>query len=308
MVTERIDARDEPGTASAVVDWLLRGEGGWGALSPSRKAPYLDNARTLFLVVEDTTLRPPGCEALATLRIPVMILAGERTREGLRLTNEATAACVGVRTLTAELSLAGRAGAQRVRGRAIVGFERPRSMRLEGVAPFGPPAFILAARDETAILLLPRDGRVIRGERAEDILGALTGVGLAPAELQAVLTGCVSAAPGAMGGRLHGNGWASVDLPEGGVLYLERVNGQWRTRAASRSGWQIEYPMWQGAFPQVVRLRSTDPRVVVDMTATVSQVETNISVDQAAFTVNVPSDARELTLAELRANGPLGEP
>jgi hypothetical protein len=44
------------------------------------------------------------------------------------------------------------------------------------------------------------------------------------------------------------------------------------------------------------------------MTATVSQVETNISVDQAAFTVSVPSDARELTLAELRANGPLGEP
>ena len=221
---------------------------------------------------------------------------------------EATAACVCVRTLTAELSLAGRAGGQRVRGRAIVGFERPRSMRLEGVAPFGPPAFILAARDETAVLLLPRDGRVIRGERAEDILGALTGVGLAPAELQAVLTGCVSATPGATAGRLHGNGWASVELPAGGMLYLERVNGQWRTRAASRSGWQIEYPTWQGTFPQVVRLRSTDPRVVVDMTATISQVETNISVDQAAFTVNVPSDARELTLAELRANGPLGEP
>lgn len=221
---------------------------------------------------------------------------------------DATAACAGVRTLTAELSLAGRAGGQRVRGRAIVGFERPRSIRLEGVAPFGPPAFILAARDDTAVLLLPRDGRVVRGERAEDILGALTGVGLAPAELQAVLTGCVSATQGATGGRLHANGWASVELLEGGVLYLERTNGRWRTRAASRSGWQIEYPTWQGTFPQVVRLRSTDPRVAVDMTATVSQVETNVTVDPAAFTVNVPPDTRELTLAELRANGPLGEP
>ena len=220
---------------------------------------------------------------------------------------EVTAACADVRTLTAELALAGRAGAQRVRGRAIVGFERPRSMRLEGVAPFGPPAFILAARDDVAILLLPRDNRVLRGERAEDILGALTGVGLAPAELQAVLTGCVSATPGATNGRLHGNGWASVDLPEGGVLYLERTGSRWRTRAASRSGWQIEYPLWQGAFPQTVRLRSTDSRVAVDVTATVSQVEANISVDQAAFTVNAPSSARELTLAELRANGPLGE-
>lgn len=220
---------------------------------------------------------------------------------------EATEACADVRTLTAELSLAGRAGGQRLRGRAIVGFERPRSMRLEGVAPFGPPAFILAAHDDVAVLLLPRDNRVLRGERAEDILGALTGVGLAPAELQAVFTGCVSETPGATNGRMHANGWASVDLPDGGVLYLERMNTRWRTRAAIRTGWQIEYAAWQGAFPQTVRLRSTDPRVAVDISATVSQVEANIPVDQAAFTVNAPSDARALTLAELRANGPLGE-
>jgi len=148
---------------------------------------------------------------------------------------------------------------------------------------------------------------VLRGARAEDILGAITGVGLAPAALQAVLTGCVSATAGALSGRLHGNGWASVDLPEGGVLYLERVNARWRTRAASRSGWQIEYPAWQGTFPQIVRLRSADPRVAVDLTATVSQVEVNVPVDPAAFTVDAPSDARALTLAELRENGPLGE-
>ena len=30
-------------------------------------------------------------------------------------------------------------------------------MRLEGVAPFGPPAFILVARGGEATLLLPRD-------------------------------------------------------------------------------------------------------------------------------------------------------
>src|SRR5688572_12887089 len=56
-----------------------------------------------------------------------------------RIHREATAGCASVRTLTAELALSGRAGSQRVRGTAIVGFERPRSIRLEGVAPFGPP-------------------------------------------------------------------------------------------------------------------------------------------------------------------------
>ena len=224
-----------------------------------------------------------------------------------RIHREVTAGCSNVRTLTAELALSGRAGSQRVRGTAIVGFEQPRSIRLEGVAPFGPPAFILAARDEAAILLLPRDNRVLRGAPADDILGALTGVALTPRELQAVLTGCGSASTEATGGHIHGNGWASIDLSDGTVLYLERVGGRWQTRAARRSGWQIEYSMWQGRFPQSVRLRSTDPQVSVDVTAIVSQVEANVPIDQVAFDVNVPPSARELSLAELRANGPLGE-
>ena len=49
-------------------------------------------------------------------------------------------------------------------------------MRLEAVAPFGPAGFILVTRGEQAVLLLPRDERVVRGESAEAILGALTGV------------------------------------------------------------------------------------------------------------------------------------
>src|SRR5512138_3465167 len=82
-------------------------------------------------------------------------------------------ACRGVRTMTAELGLSGRAGSDRLRGRVHAGFARPDSMRLEGVAPFGPPAFILAARDRTATLLLPRESSVLRDQQADAILGAL---------------------------------------------------------------------------------------------------------------------------------------
>ncbi len=103
--------------------------------------------------------------------------------------------CTGVRTLTAELALSGRAGRQKLRGRVVAGFARPASMRLEGVAPFGPPAFILASRPEMTVLLLPRESRVLRGAPAEDILGALTGVTLGPADLLAILTGCVVPSP-----------------------------------------------------------------------------------------------------------------
>src|SRR5204862_4453866 len=65
--------------------------------------------------------------------------------------------CRGIRTLTAELGLSGRAGTQRLRGRVLAGFTREGSMRLEGLAPFGPPAFVLAARPDQAVLWLPRD-------------------------------------------------------------------------------------------------------------------------------------------------------
>lgn len=217
----------------------------------------------------------------------------------------ATAACAGVRTLTAELALSGRAGGRSIRGRAIVGFERPASMRLEGVAPFGPPAFILAARGGRGTLLLPRDDRVVRETPPEEILGALTGVALAPADLQAVLTGCLAAGGEPMSGRLHENGWVSVDLGDATRLYMEREGTMWQPRAGRRPGWEVEYPAWQGPFPETVRLRSSNPAVEVDLTAGMSQLETNLSIDPAAFTVNVPRDALPMTLAELRDAGPL---
>ena len=213
--------------------------------------------------------------------------------------------CRGLRTFTAELSMAGRAGDDRLRGTVHAGFERPSSMRLEGVAPFGPPAFILASRDEATVLLLPRDARALRGAAPEDVLGALTGVALRPADLMAVLTGCVMPAPNPMAGRVHANGWASIDLEGDARLYLRRVANAWQLRAATRSGWQIEYPVWRGAFPQVVILRSVERAPLVDLRATIAQLEANGVIGRDAFTVDVPASARELTLEELRNAGPL---
>jgi hypothetical protein len=179
-------------------------------------------------------------------------------------------------------------------------------MRLEAVAPFGPPVFILATRGKEVVLLLPRDERVVREESAEAILGALTGVTLAPADLQAILTGCIVPDAKATAGRMHANGWASIDLEGGATMYVQRM-GTWRVRAARRAGWDIDYTAWQGAFPQAIRLQSQSAPASVDMTATLSQIEVNLDVNPAAFTVEVPPDASPLSLEELRAAGPLGE-
>jgi hypothetical protein len=213
-------------------------------------------------------------------------------------------ACIGVRTLTAELSMSGRAGDQKLRGRVHAGFESPASMRLEGVAPFGPPAFILVSRGGDATLLLPRDERVVRGAKPEDVLGALTGVSLSPADLQATLTGCVVPGPRPVGGRLHGNGWASIALEGGATVFARRQGQVWELRAARRGPWQIEYTAGTGALPAAVALHADDP-VRVDLSASIGQVETNVDLEPAAFAVTVPPDARPLSLDALRANGPL---
>ena len=243
--------------------------------------------------------------ACAARRVALPRDAGSPLPEFRDIYASVTSACSGVRTLTAELALSGRAGGRGVRGRAIVGFARPDSMRLEGVAPFGPPAFILTAEGGTGTLLLPRDNRVLAAARPEEILGALAGVALTPADVRAILTGCVTPVPGTTGGRLHENGWASVQAAGGATLYLERAGAAWQVRAARRPGWDIEYSGWRGSFPAAVRLRSLTEALDVDLTVSVSQLETNVALDAAAFEVGVPADALPLTIEELRRAGPL---
>jgi len=220
---------------------------------------------------------------------------------------QVSSACTGVRTLRGVLNLRGRVGAERLSGNVHAGFERPVSMRLEGVPPFGQPIFILAAQGGTGVLLLPRDERVLRGQPPQAILEALVGVDLAPADLLAILTGCVAPDPTPTGGRLHANGWASIDLQGGAMLYLRRTS-QWELRAAQRDGWQLEYTMGPARFPASVRLTSDSQKVPVDLTTGISELEANIDLDTAAFRVAVPPNAKPLTLEELRESGPLRTP
>jgi hypothetical protein len=169
--------------------------------------------------------------------------------------------------------------------------------------------FHLVAQGGGGVLLLPRDNRVLRGQPAEAILDALIGVNLAPADLQAILTGCVVPNSMPTGGRMHANGWASIDLQGGATLYLRRAaaraTSQWEIRAAQRDGWQLEYATGQSRYPESVRLTSVSQKVPVDLTVAVSDLEANVDLDAAAFRVDVPFDAKPLTLEELRDSGPL---
>ena len=243
--------------------------------------------------------------ACAPARLTLPTDTGSTLPDAAGVHAQVSQACRGVRTFTADLGLSGHAGRTRLRGRVLAGFERPASMRLEGVAPFGAPAFILVARDGDATLLLPRDDRVLTGASPQDVLGAITGVSLAPADLHAILTGCVVPDPAPRGGRVHANGMASIDLEGGATLFLTRVNGAWQPRAASRQGWDVQYSNWQGDFPRSVVLRSMAGGLDVELSAAVGQLEANVALDAGAFTVKVPPSTTRLTLDELREAGPL---
>jgi hypothetical protein len=217
----------------------------------------------------------------------------------------ATRHCGGLKTLTAELSLSGHAGDQRVRGRVITGLERGGSARLEGVAPFGAPAFILAARNERATLLLPREHRVLDDTPVEAVIERLTGLALGASDLLQALAGC----PGsddASNGRQWPDGWQAVDTPDGRTVFLRQPSGAWRVVAIDGGGWRADYPSVQNGLPRQVRLRSADGQV--DLQAAVEQLEVNTSIDPAAFEVAIPPDTEPMTLDELRAVAPLRAP
>lgn len=210
--------------------------------------------------------------------------------------------CAGLRTLTVEIALSGRAAGQRLRGRLVAGFGERDAMRIEATAPFGAPVFIIVSTADRSTLLLPRDAAVLEGEPPGAVLEALTGVALAPADLRALLTGCVSLAPLAAG-TAHAGGWVTLRFADGSTMFLRRQNGTWVVRAGARAGWRVEYPVWRGTFPSAVRLESGDADLRLDL----RQLETNVPIDAAAFTVVVPPGAERVTLADLRRAGTLKE-
>ena len=219
--------------------------------------------------------------------------------------DEATAECRGVRSMAVSLALSGRTGGHRLAGRIDTGLAAPSRIRLELFPPmaFGRAAFVLAASDADATLYLPRENRVLRGARPEQIVEALAGVPLDGAELREVLSGCglTSGAPGE--GRTYPNGWVAADAGDT-VIYLRRVDQRWRVAAASRGPVTIQYGGYDAGSgrPGSVHLRTiasgTTP--ATDLTVRLSDVQINVALGDEVFRVEVPTDAVPLTLDELR--------
>ena len=220
---------------------------------------------------------------------------------------EAVRSCRGVRTMEFMLSLRGRSGETSLRGRVRGAVARPGSLRLEGLAPFGAPGFVLAADPEAATLLLPRARQVVRGAHPREMLYVLAGLPLAPDDLRAVLTGCVVQDPRSTAAQAYGSDWIAVDLVGDGTAYLRPVDGALTVVAGARGPLTVEYAGHVRGLPRRVRVlvEGAGASPATDLTADLTQVRVNTPIHPDAFVLSVGDDYAPVTLEALTGGTPL---
>jgi hypothetical protein len=259
------------------------------------------------LVAVAAALLPAACGAP---RIALPSANGTSFPGAVDAFTEAVQDCRTVKTLSASLSLSGRAGSTKLSARVDAGFATPARLRLEGFPKInfgGKPFFILVANGSDATLVLTRDGRVLRGAPPSAVIEALTGIALDPDEMRALVAGCAVADGHPLDGRSFEGGWRSVQAGAA-TVFLRQVDAHWRVVGARRGSLAIEYSDFMGGRPAAVHLRTTPSANVAaaDLSIRISQVETNATLGDAVFSVEAPKGAAPMTLEELRRAGPLG--
>ena len=267
--------------------------------TPARGLPRTSLHAPLVIVLAAAIAASCG----RTVRVTLPSGAGTPFPEFLSAYSEATSACRDVKTMSASLSLSGRAGSTKLAARIDAGFAEPARLRLEGYPRVnfgGKPFFVLVANGDAATLVLTRDDRVLRGAAPAAIVEALAGVALDPAELRAVVSGCALGVAQPTGGRAFADGWAAVDAGDASV-FLRQQEGVWRVAAARRRTLTIEYSNFANGRPSIVHLLTTSEAgsVPADLTVRASQVEINTPLNESVFDVQVPPTATAITLEEL---------
>lgn len=224
--------------------------------------------------------------------------------------DQARSSCRAPAALTADLRLSGRIDGDRVRGTLQVGVARD-AMRLEGLAPFGAPVFVLAAQPSGAVLLLPREDAVARAASAAELLEAVVGVALEPADLLAIVSGCGLADWQATGAAAYGEAWRRLDVGDHRRLWLRRdeAGGAGLVVVAAEDGrWRIEYTRTGTGWPDAIRLRAQEGGAGrTDVVFAVDAPEAVDALPPGALAVDVPAATRSVSVGDLRRSRELRE-
>ncbi|MBP6715721.1 MAG: hypothetical protein KAY59_03705 [Acidobacteria bacterium] len=244
--------------------------------------------------------------ACASTRVLFPVGPSVPAPEAIDAWSTASEACRGASLFSAELRVNGRLGDESLRSVTLQGaVTRGGEIKLLAVAPAGPPIFDLAGRAERATLKLPREKRVLVAPAA-DIVEALIGLPLAPADLVELLAGCVAAGPATDGSRVNDTQFVTL-LGGAARARLQRDGTTWRITAGERANVLVEYVQFQGRWPSVARLSSRSGAAVrVALEMNIGQIAVNTTLSSRTFVADVPPDYTPMTIDELRAIGPLG--
>lgn len=267
-----------------------------------RRSP---RARTIVCLL--AALAASSCGASLT-RLPTG--PGTPANDAADALTQATSACRAVMSMTADASVSGSAGGRRLRARLSLGVQSPASARLEAIGPFARPLFVLAARGDTATLLLNEDNRILEGGQPRAVLEAITGVPLDAAELRDALTGCSLSSRAPADGQQFGDDWRM--LRDGSrSIYLNRnpPSAPWRLVAVVHQDgtapeWRTEYRDFVDGLPRTIRFVSSS-QDRFNLRLELRDIELNPALGPEAFEVRVPTSAQPITLDELRRAGPL---
>lgn len=225
-------------------------------------------------------------------------MPGAPAPEAAPAVRTALAPCASLTSVTAEVAVRGRIDGHRLRGRVLLGADAPDALYLEAPAPFGAPFVQLWARNGAAQIYFPRLHRVVPQSTPAEALEALTGLPLDAQLLRRLLLGCppesVDASTVATGATGR---WLVV--PGTPALYLRGGQGAapWQLVAMMQEGprgWRVDYDDRGSGRPSVVRVSSETRRG--DLTLTLSQVETNVQLPDAAFRSQWPADAEVVSI------------
>ena len=219
---------------------------------------------------------------------------------------EATANCRNARSYAAAARASGKFGAERLWPVGLdIAVTTDQSIYLAANA-VGRSLFVLAGTGNRATLWLRQEERVVNAAPA-DIMDAIVGVSIAPDRLLAVLTGCVARSFDVTRSALHGR-LLAIDTADA-HLYLEQMNGQWRTRAATTDAFVVEFAAYAGALPSDVWIWSVAGREpAASVRFSISDPEIDGQIPAGVFQVPRGAvGAKPLTLEELRAAGPWKE-
>jgi hypothetical protein len=219
-----------------------------------------------------------------------------------------TEGCRNANRLLAEIHVDGWAGEGNSK-QSLPGFPmhtaltRDDDMYLE-VPGLGKSYVQMAGRAGQSVFLLPREDRVLRAA-ARDIIDRLIGLRWGAKDLLNVLSGCIATPSGEFPGTLYGTK-AVIDLGGDARAYLRQRGGRWQLEAADRDGYRIEYPVFDGNFPSLIRVASVSANVTpLRLKFSVNQLQVNTTLEASTFTLEVPPNFLPMTLDELRSVKPL---